>query len=136
MIYQEPPQDNQEAFDRVWNTFIVQRQPRAVKTLSPHSGIESCLYRTEEGTGCAIGCQIPDALYDPRLEGKNALTLVEFEHKIGDHFVKVTPKLLDALQRAHDDQDSVNIDYFRGRLAAVADSFGLLRKAQHEEKRL
>ena len=30
-----------------------------------------CAYRGENGTKCAVGCLIPDALYDDRLEGSS-----------------------------------------------------------------
>jgi hypothetical protein len=32
---------------------------------------ESCMYRTEDGLKCAIGCLIPDDKYDPKMDEFN-----------------------------------------------------------------
>lgn len=36
----------------------------------------SCVYKTEDGKKCAFGLHIPDALYDPRMEGRRAVAVL------------------------------------------------------------
>lgn len=96
-IYQDPPKSNQEAFDRVWQRFVVEGAPRAVRT----DGF--CVYRTADGThGCAIGCQLPDALYKPDLEGYGVLGLFDRASAIKEHFAATSYEFLTELQEAHD----------------------------------
>lgn len=132
MIYQDPPQNDQEAFDRVWQTFIVELQPRAVGTEIVDDGPPSCVYRTSDGRGCAIGCQLPDKLYWPKHEGKSVWTLLDSAADIREHFKNVNTKLLGALQHAHDSPESANIAYFKGRLAQIAEQFELRISSFHK----
>lgn len=52
----------QEIFDTVCDHLATQK-----KRASKASG--GCYYRTEDGLKCAVGCLIPDALYDVRMDG-------------------------------------------------------------------
>jgi hypothetical protein len=89
------PLSNQQAFDNVWQHFIVDRNPRAVQ-----GGM--CCYRTTDGRMCAVGCQLPDALYLPDMEATAASTAVGENSAVAEYFRHVTPTLLNALQHAHD----------------------------------
>lgn len=53
----------QEAFNTIINYFSREGAVLAIK-----DGLKSCLYRTESGNKCAVGCLIPDELYRPWME--------------------------------------------------------------------
>ena len=46
--------NKQQTFDHVWNTFIVEQQPAGYDTIGG-----SCVYRNDDGLGCAIGACLP-----------------------------------------------------------------------------
>lgn len=81
---------NQEAFDFVVRSLVVQGKPSVEGT--------SCSYRAPDGCRCAAGWLIPDDKYNPRMEGVTVSSVV----------VKAAlpPKLslylIADLQRAHD----------------------------------
>ena len=92
--------NNQEIFDKVVTHLLTQNEQ------SLKDG--QCYYRTEEGLSCAVGCLIPDKLYNSDIEGIgltppyasliNGLGPVLKEAGIGkDSYV-----LLDRLQELHD----------------------------------
>jgi hypothetical protein len=57
-------ENHQEIFDRVAEHLLTQNQRSSVQTISSPN---SCRYRLGE-LKCAIGCLIPDELYDPEME--------------------------------------------------------------------
>lgn len=40
------------------------------------NGAQSCAYRGRAGAKCAIGCMIPDDVYEPQMEGRNIASLL------------------------------------------------------------
>lgn len=60
----------------------------------------SCAYRGENGAKCAVGCLIPDYMYDPSMEGCTVNTLVDMEKIPTDLLPHIN--LLTDLQQAHD----------------------------------
>lgn len=94
---------NQEIFDRVLNHLRTQRvasfgtDPR----LSAPQ-IEVCLYRGPANTTCAVGCLIPDDLYDPDMEGQNIGTLARAFPELLELFPREQHILLNSLQYMHD----------------------------------
>lgn len=86
---------NQEAFDKVARHLLTQKR----KSIGSKGG---CCYRTNEGLRCAIGCLIPDELYDRRLEGFYVSELRELLRKIinNPHM-----GLLSELQHIHDQRE-------------------------------
>lgn len=86
---------NQEIYDEVV-TFLVKQGKRA-------SGQGSCMYRTENGLKCAIGCLIPDELYKGEMEGKGANALMAYPEL---RFLTPHMYLLRNLQSAHDVPDT------------------------------
>lgn len=73
------PYTRQEAFDRVWQWFIVEQHPRAV---DPQAAW--CCYRTPDRcTACAIGCLIPDSRYRTAFDGPYGGTFRDLQ-KLGD----------------------------------------------------
>jgi hypothetical protein len=58
----------QELFDTVATHLLGQK-----KAAKNAAGL--CCYRSPDGLRCAVGCLIPDEVYDPSLEGRSALKL-------------------------------------------------------------
>jgi len=87
--------NKQEIFDKVATHLLTQMEK------SGHIVTSSCLYRSPNGLKCAIGCLIPDELYDPEFEGKTVIDLpIDLLKTIGindDHVY-----LLRVLQTVHD----------------------------------
>lgn len=64
----------------------------------------SCVYRTEDGRKCAVGCLIPDTKYDPRFEGEGLLELLHdgLGFLLPNENVERFEEFLLAAQRTHD----------------------------------
>lgn len=95
------PYTRQEVFDRVWQHFVVEKNPRAVR-----SNDTLCTY---EGTGCAIGCCI--TLEDSH---KFEAQLGPYQHcqaLTGMYFNYEDESFLQALQRVHDWQCAADNDF-------------------------
>lgn len=91
----------QEAFDRVWEHFIVDGQP-----LSRVGG--RCYYRSPFGAKCAIGLLIPDELYRDEFDsggGMSATTLLQ-RPEFQEFQPLLTGGFCERLQAAHDCSDS------------------------------
>lgn len=83
----------QEIFDKVVDHLFTQGEPAmGTNTLS-------CLYRGENGQMCAVGCLIPDDLYDVYMEGYGVGDLLD-TYTLPDLVGNYT--LLSRLQRLHD----------------------------------
>lgn len=146
-VYSDVPGSNQEAFNRVWQRFVVEKAPRAVEGIN-----KMCVYRSEQGE-CAFGLQLPDEFYRPEFENATADAVLgsaavsthgsneienriatipgylELQQEIRHHFRFVASQLLVDLQSAHDgaedglaSSDSYSIEQ---RLRNVAASWGL-----------
>ena len=101
----------QEIFDTVLAHLRV--QGRAAKGAD-----DRCKYRGLGGTACAVGCLIPNDLYDPRIEGlstssimagrlppyraSDAPELLPIAARIASHIGAEHTPLLAALQNMHD----------------------------------
>lgn len=60
-----------------------------------------CVYRTDDGRGCAVGCLFTDDEYSPNMEGKNVNALMVrglLPDRLAPHIL-----LLSRLQGLHDD---------------------------------
>jgi len=71
----------------------------------------------EDGRKCAVGCLIPDQLYDPAWEGKRVEEL-----PISRLFGDVSLRVLKAMQFVH---DKMNTDLWEGEFARIAEDYGL-----------
>lgn len=81
-----------------------------------------CLYRGPEGTKCAVGCLIPDELYDPNIEGLSVSDIKDVLLKAGIGAFA----LLGQLQNVHDTAWSwEQPGGLCNRLTAVAKDYGL-----------
>lgn len=111
----------QELFDKVATHLLKQRR---VSRLT-NSG--SCAYRGVEGTSCAIGCLIPDELYEKNMEGSSIRILMMHRPDIQELIGKGNVELASRLQRIH---DSVSI--YRTDSAAILVSWASqLREVAH-----
>lgn len=114
----------QEDFDTVI-THLVNQGKRSIDSVR-----DMCLYRSEDGLKCAIGCLIPDDRYNPSIEDRLVTN---------SEFLKFFPEFaLDAtfyceLQSLHDD---FNCGYksksFHRRVISIAEEYDLsLDKIKH-----
>jgi hypothetical protein len=86
-----------------------------------------CAYRAPNGDMCAIGCLIPDELYDPQMEGLNVLRMLFFSplaEKLQPVFRGIPSKLLDRMQYVHDNMSGISV-LTEAVFAQVAKDFGL-----------
>lgn len=95
----------QEVFDIVKNHLLTQNEVSR-KSLNIEEGplAYQCAYRGPNNTKCAVGCLIPDELYNSSLEGKTVIcadviaVLVKAGFNVEDNFLA----LYSALQGVHD----------------------------------
>ncbi len=100
------PLTKQQVFDKVTTHLLTQREKAVDGCLG--NGTPRCLYRAPNGRKCAVGGLIPDSLYDPGMEEKDAnLLLTEWPFALAkaglnraDHW-----HLLNRLQCTHDNVD-------------------------------
>lgn len=118
------PLSQQEIFNRVWQHFIIERQPRSV-TSDGH-----CRYRGPEGAKCAVGLFIPDDCYSPWMEGLGADCILaearNQKHVLPSELTELLsehPALLRDLQNLHDKGTS-RLEFERA-LVELADSYNL-----------
>ena len=108
--------DKQAIFNKVVQHLRAQKS-QAIDVLG-------CLYRTEDGKKCAIGCLIPDELYTPNIERLGVRSLpVAFLQKCIPGYSPDDEGLLARLQRVHD--NPFTIDELEERLQRVAKDFYL-----------
>lgn len=90
----------QMAFDRVWQHFIVEKNPYS------YSGDrDTCMYRGENGAKCAFGIFIPDEQYRFDMEGKDAYGVMNNYPEIAKLFsssIQSPDYFLPSLQNCHD----------------------------------
>lgn len=102
-----------------------------------------CAYRGEGGTACAVGCLIPDELYDPRIENwgvgsilnlrTNGVGIDETEayrevlSRIASHLGRENLALLTVLQFAHDNHLAMtSVLAWEQAMERIAGSHGLV----------
>jgi hypothetical protein len=66
-----------EVFDRVKAHLLAQGKKAA------NGPGEGCQYRTRGGLKCAVGCLIPDDVYDPTFEGVTMRNLSQYARPLG-----------------------------------------------------
>jgi hypothetical protein len=112
----------QDAYDRMRAWFT---QPDVVMAYGPSPSFPddrgadtNCLYRAPNGGRCAIGCLIPNELYNPEMEGSAITALYGFNDTIDALFKDADIDFLMRAQDAHD--ESHDIPTFLAKLDAVA----------------
>lgn len=84
----------QEIFDKVVDHLFTQGEP----AMKPYT--VACRYRGDNGQKCAVGCLIPDDLYDTDMEGHSVSDL-DVLFPMPDYIVD-NMKMLSRLQTLHD----------------------------------
>ena len=108
---------NQEVYDKVKAHLLTQN----AKSISKKYAL--CKYRMIRSTKrCAIGCLIPDNLYEKEMEGNAVHNLLHDFPKVKEFFDGVSSDLLDALQTVHDNELVKN---WPRELEVVAKAYGL-----------
>ena len=94
----------QEIFNKVWDWFVVQGNPRSVNEEG------DCNYRGPNNSRCAVGLLISDACYRPSMEGHTARTLSDEYPQIIEAIAPTDltegVKFLMGLQACHDNSSS------------------------------
>ena len=105
--------------------------------------VGKCAYRGEGGTACAVGCLIPDELYDPRIENWGVGSILNMRthgvgidetevyrealSRIASHLGQENEALLADLQSAHDNQlAKLGLPYWERAMERIAGSHGLV----------
>jgi hypothetical protein len=126
--YQED-MTNQEAFETVAKHLLAQgrrsqlspEQVEAVTLTKGYAPSSTCVYRGEDGAKCAVGCLIPDEVYDKNMEDKS-VSLIAASGPLKDLFKELDMTLLGRLQRLH---DMGTVDSWRGQLIVIGRSWYL-----------
>lgn len=84
----------QEFFDKTIRHFIKQGKPALDR-----SGV--CQFQTSTGLQCAIGCHIPDSVYQPEMEGRGSYKLINDFPEVMQYLTD-NQGLLRDLQYCHD----------------------------------
>jgi len=111
----------QEAFNKVWDWFIVQKNPPGIL------GLTKCRLRGDNGSKCALGVLIPDSSYDSSMESDpviSARLFLRCESKVKGH------EFLCAIRSFHDLSTRswhgfTFHDEYKWRLKLVAKTFNL-----------
>jgi hypothetical protein len=114
---------NQEIFDTVALHLIKQGK----QSIDAAKGM--CLYRGPNGLKCAVGCLIPDEVYDPSMEDECIKALINRYDALD--FLEFNTLLLLELQIAHDKEppeDQTWMDAVILRLRKIAEYFKLSAK--------
>lgn len=97
---------NQEIYDKVKSHLLTQGVRSKLSRDHLFVGSGGCAYRGQDNTKCAVGCLIPDELYDYKIEGRAVLgspLLVSILTKLG--ISDESYGLLVTLQEIHDSYD-------------------------------
>ncbi len=127
---------NQEVFDKV--LAHLRQQGRAsfivTGTLGTFGDI-TCMYRSDSGDMCAVGCLIPDELYSLSMEESTIDDVLAKSPTLQQLFDGVDFELLSDLQFAHDmlmpkeGYDDSEISMWEYEMAEIATKYGLMYHA-------
>ena len=113
----------QEIFDKV-ATHLLTQNKKAQSPVVPGEQIKpKCLYRAPDGSKCAVGCLIPDDLYDPAIEGSSVADDIVWEAATGELDYDRAEEfalgdLLTQLQITHDEDE---VEYWPNALRCIAE---------------
>ena len=107
---------DQETFDKVKKHLLTQNR---VSYLVYHG----CMYKGPDGLKCAVGCLIPDELYNRNIERTPVSNLVHRTDKVGTFLKQFNLPMLEMLQGVH---DCIQTDRWPEKLKEVAEKFELV----------
>ncbi len=121
---------NQEVFTKVL-THLRQQGYASV-----HQTMSMCMYRSDFGDMCAVGCLIPDDLYSPSIEEMTIDQVIASNINIQVLFDGVSQELLVDLQLAHDHElprkianELFELDSWEYEMEQIAKKYGLIYDA-------
>ncbi len=94
--------NRQEVFNKVATHLLTQNEKARTQT---GWGDFRCSYKADNGLKCAIGCLIPDDLYDKKIEGNSILynpLLISILRNAIDLYIDDDINFLENLQTIHD----------------------------------
>lgn len=128
-----------EIAERIVEWFFVQRNGlSATLKLDDDDGpMNVCMYRGSAGTACAVGCLIPDTLYQPYMEEQRVWNIVTESSGLAYLFNPDIVFVLTTLQVCHDNSDESDfqrtfLSQIRNRLVST-DNEEMLRDLIEEE---
>lgn len=115
---------DQQFYDETINHLRRQKVKSIRRSMEDEYGVSTiCAYRGDNGTTCAIGCHIPDELYDPSMEGSGINTLIKEYPEVATHLCENT-ELMSSLQLFHD-RMSHNTEVFEEEAERIAHVYHL-----------
>lgn len=111
---QSPPTNFQDAFNRIWQHFVIEKNPPSVREHSIIKPNTVCLYRAPNGNGCAVGCMMPDemakrsdtlppeVLSSEFLPSTSIRSVIARDSLVAEWFKNINPSALGDLQGIHD----------------------------------
>jgi hypothetical protein len=121
----------QEAYDqmRAWFTRPGAQLARTATITVDGLNVHGCHYRLpaepQAQKRCAIGCLIPDAIYDPAIEDQSIGTVLMAHRLIDDLLDQVDIHFLEQAQELHDYNGTANVNEFVIGLDNIATRHGL-----------
>jgi hypothetical protein len=106
----------QEIFDTVATHLFTQGR-RAI------NDIDRCLYKTDSGLKCAVGCLIPDDMYSSKMENNDLITIID-RYTLPKYFAR-NQDMLSRLQTIHDE------DYAWGTTEDMKDALKKVARNHH-----
>ena len=77
------PPTKQQIAQTIYDWFIVQKNPRSAQSV----GSYLCLYRGKNpNERCAVGCCLPDEIYEPKLEGRGIRGIIALSIPVARYF--------------------------------------------------
>lgn len=111
---------NQEIFDKVSEFLIKQGKPCITDN--------GCVYRGPDGLKCAVGCVLPDELYQPGMDSDDVdIRAIWWKYpEVAEYFGRGKLPLLEALQQVHDGWPyHGSTETFARQMLDIARTFGL-----------
>jgi len=126
---------NQEAFDGVWQWFVVERHGPGVRT----KGASDCVMYVNDETKCAVGSLIPYGIIERlslRQTSMGIRLLLETNELVRELFQETNLELLSSFQVAHDcaTRRVTFLDTLENNLRDIAARFNLLVPKSNDQE--
>lgn len=95
---------DQEIYDKV-KAHLLKQGRRSIAPCPGVNNVTKCVYRTEDGRSCAVGCLIPDEVYQPQMDYGAGFSIISLAREPGLEWFGKHINLLESLQHVHDTAD-------------------------------